>query len=63
MFPHSKRYELHLHSPEAFQRWPPIEMTCFIGTLIMLIITTASCHNNKVVQNANVVIEESPVIP
>ncbi len=31
MFPHSKRYELHLHAREAFQRWPPSDMTCLKG--------------------------------
>jgi len=33
MFPYSKRWELHLHAREAFQRWPPSEMTCLKGTL------------------------------
>ncbi len=44
MFSHSKRYELHLHAREVFQRWPLSDMTCLKETLITL--CSGSTHVN-----------------
>ncbi len=35
-FPSQRDKELHLHAREAFQRWPPRDMTCLKETLAYL---------------------------